>query len=711
MKLCMDNRDGSVIINLIVKSCAVIFVTAFSVCGYAQTFNVKGGISSLSEPVKYASVTYIDQLDTARRYSVLTDTAGDYQLGLITSVQPSQNVPSKFELDQNYPNPFTQSTAIGYKLNQQSGVSVRIYNVLGQLVKKFSIGEQQAGIHGIVWNGTNNLGEEVPPGVYFYQMTAGKQTQARKMLYGFGEKGGGSAFIPTIQSPDKRFGKIAGPMSVRDYWVEIGNTDSTSPPIKSEQFSVDLSQRDTTLDFSVSIDSSLIRWPVAVTVTDSPGFAIPSDFAGVSFETASELPNSAGVSGYFFSPLNNQLITLFTNSGIRNLRLGGSSVDGQYGADPSRAAIDNVFGFAKAVGIKVIYTLPLLDANDTVDASTAKYIWTHYQAYLDCFSIGNEPNEPPYTQAPVGALPTYSDYLSAWREFAAAIVDSVPAAKFAGPDAGGWDYVVDFARDEDSSGLVVSITHHQYAGGKPYIDNGTVSMSASEGIDSMLSPQWVTEKYLPFYSRTVAQVNPYGLPCRMTEADDYIGGIPGASNAMSSALWALDYMYWWADHGLAGINFHNNQWLKTDVVYLDPSGFYQVNPKAYAIRAFDLGSNGNVEPVAISNSHGLNLTAYAVGNDSDLCITIINKEHGSGARNAQVTISSSGFSTGDATAMFLVDLYNSAAWTGPVTLGGQSITNDGAWNGQWSPVQRNNAGEYVVNLPTSSAVVVRISLH
>jgi hypothetical protein len=112
-----------------------------------------------------------------------------------------------------------------------------------------------------------------------------------------------------------------------------------------------------------------------------------------------------------FSPRpNTQLITLFTNSGIRNLRLGGDTVDGLDAAIPSRVDIDNVFGFARAVNIKVIYSLPLLDGDATDDAATAQYIWTHYRDYLDCFSIGNEPNEPPYSHAPVGAITNYVAY-------------------------------------------------------------------------------------------------------------------------------------------------------------------------------------------------------------------------------------------------------------------------------------------------------------
>src|SRR6185312_6709940 len=144
----------------------------------------------------------------------------------------------------------------------------------------------------------------------------------------------------------------------------------------------------------------------------SHGYLIPADFAGIGFETYAELANRNGVSGNLFSPTNTQLITLFTNTGIRNLRVGGGTVDGPHPAFPSRADIDNLFGFARAAGIKVIYSLPLLDAKPAESAATAQYIWQHYRSDLYCFSIGNEPNEPPYSKARVGAIRNYAEFLA-----------------------------------------------------------------------------------------------------------------------------------------------------------------------------------------------------------------------------------------------------------------------------------------------------------
>jgi hypothetical protein len=448
--------------------------------------------------------------------------------------------------------------------------------------------------------------------------------------------------------------------------------------------------------------------PVSINIIDSPGYFIPTDFTGLSFESDAAMPNHRGVHGYFFSSENKQLITLFQNAGIRVLRMGGGNVDIHSEAVHNRAAIDSVFSFAKAAGIKVIYSLPLLNADAAADAVTAKYVWDHYRAYLECFSIGNEPNCPPYKEAKVGAIKTYEEFIAAWKKFAAAIIKAVPEAKFTGPESGGWNWTEEFARDEKSSGLITLITHHQYPGGRPSVNN--VPFTAQRAIDSMLSPKMLTGEYNFIYNHTGPKVAAYGFSCRLTEANDFLGGIAGASNAMASALWALDYMHWQAARGLVGINFHNNQWLNTCTIYMGPSGEFLANPKAHAIKAFDLITGGHTEPVAISNPNNVNFTAYAIKGDKYLYITLINKEHNAQARNVQAHISAKGFTKGKASAMFLIAPGNDAGATSGITLGGDSITNYKPWNGQWTTVGKAHKGQYDVNIAEASAVIVRIPL-
>ena len=82
------------------------------------------------------------------------------------------------------------------------------------------------------------------------------------------------------------------------------------------------------------------------------------------------------------------------------------------------------------------------------------------------------------------------------------------------------------------------------------------------------------------------------------------------------------------------MNFHNKQWLDTDTIVPDPAaaGRYATTPKGYGIKAFTLGSAGQVRPVEIENADGINLTAYCVGGDGEDYVTIINKTHGGGGR-------------------------------------------------------------------------------
>ena len=449
---------------------------------------------------------------------------------------------------------------------------------------------------------------------------------------------------------------------------------------------------------------------IVLTVCDEPGYYIPTDFTGISFETSAMLPNDRGLDGYLFGSFNKQLVMLFQNTAIRNLRFGGCTVDMKWfhHAAYDHAAIDSIFSFAKEAGIKITYSLPLLNADADSVAAAALYVWTNYKDYLDYFSIGNEPNCPPYKEVEVGALYSYEEYFPVWQKLYEAVVSAVPEAKFLGPDTGGWQYTEEFARDTKDYGNVMFITHHQYPNGRPFLEDRRTRIPAEIAISRMLSPDMLTGEYTKLHGLTCGKVQPYGYRSRMTESNDYLGGIDGASNAMSSVLWALDYMHWQAFRGLAGINFHNNKWLKTCTFSIDSLGQYFVNPKAHAIRAFDMITGGYTVPVGIENPDTVNLTAYAIKRDDYLFVSIINKTHGEQAKQAILTISAEGFTKGKAEAMYIVAPDFDAGATTGITLGGDSITNYRPWQGKWTSIKKKSDGQYSLNLTESSAVVVKI---
>jgi flagellar hook assembly protein FlgD len=87
------------------------------------------------------------------------------------------------ELRQNYPNPFNPTTTIKYQVKSDGLVSLKIYNVAGQLVRTLVNENVKAGVvHQAQWHGLNDAGQNVSSGVYFYKLVTTNYTQTKKMV-------------------------------------------------------------------------------------------------------------------------------------------------------------------------------------------------------------------------------------------------------------------------------------------------------------------------------------------------------------------------------------------------------------------------------------------------------------------------------------------------------------------------------------------------
>lgn len=82
----------------------------------------------------------------------------------------------------NYPNPFNPKTEIAFNLENDANVSLKIYNIKGQLIKMYTQNEYSKGIHKITWNGKNSENKNISAGIYFYRITINNEEQIRKML-------------------------------------------------------------------------------------------------------------------------------------------------------------------------------------------------------------------------------------------------------------------------------------------------------------------------------------------------------------------------------------------------------------------------------------------------------------------------------------------------------------------------------------------------
>jgi len=90
-------------------------------------------------------------------------------------------VPATFRLLGNYPNPFNPETTIAFEMPKASRISLRIYNLQGQLSKNLFAGDIEAGRHQMVWDATNDLGAKAAAGIYFYVLQAGAISASRKL--------------------------------------------------------------------------------------------------------------------------------------------------------------------------------------------------------------------------------------------------------------------------------------------------------------------------------------------------------------------------------------------------------------------------------------------------------------------------------------------------------------------------------------------------
>ena len=88
----------------------------------------------------------------------------------------------QFSLGQNYPNPFNPTTSIDYTVPTAGEVDLIIYNILGRKMRQLATGHHQAGSYTASWDGTDENGEGVPSGIYFYELITEEETTARKML-------------------------------------------------------------------------------------------------------------------------------------------------------------------------------------------------------------------------------------------------------------------------------------------------------------------------------------------------------------------------------------------------------------------------------------------------------------------------------------------------------------------------------------------------
>ena len=93
----------------------------------------------------------------------------------------SDIIPNKISLDQNFPNPFNPATAFHYTLAESGTIELTITDIIGRKVTTLISGYQRSGNHNLLWTGKDSNGNQVPSGIYFYNLKSGSNIITKKM--------------------------------------------------------------------------------------------------------------------------------------------------------------------------------------------------------------------------------------------------------------------------------------------------------------------------------------------------------------------------------------------------------------------------------------------------------------------------------------------------------------------------------------------------
>ncbi|MCC7431870.1 choice-of-anchor D domain-containing protein, partial [bacterium] len=141
-----------------------------------QSQNIIVDFNATAAGSKSATLAIANSLTTPKNIALFAT--------VVTGIEDQNNVPLEYSISQNYPNPFNPETKINYTLKESGNVKITVYNALGQIVKTLVNENKGVGTrHEIVWNGTDDKGNLVSSGTYFYKIEAGSFSEIKKMLF------------------------------------------------------------------------------------------------------------------------------------------------------------------------------------------------------------------------------------------------------------------------------------------------------------------------------------------------------------------------------------------------------------------------------------------------------------------------------------------------------------------------------------------------
>jgi hypothetical protein len=198
-----------------------------------------------------------------------------------------------------------------------------------------------------------------------------------------------------------------------------------------------------------------------------------------------------------------------------------------------------------------------------------------------------------------------------------------------------------------------------------------------------------------------------GVPYRICETNSFCGGgKPAVSDTYGAALRALDFMLRLAWAGAAGVNMQTgmNQlgWVSWySPIGDDQHGGYAAKPEYYGMLSFGQAVLGERLALDLEDG-GLNLTAYATGDKTEIRVTVVNKDANA---DTSVTVTCDRkMQRGDLIRLTAPSLESKHG----VTLGGRPVNTEGKWRPNATPVDAGNNGDWKILVRAGSAAILSL---
>jgi hypothetical protein len=151
--------------------------------GKTDTLDLMAYVLSESSTENYTPYRFVVLRDDVEFYSSTFELTDNTHLTTTTTAvddREAGELPTRFALKQNHPNPFNPQTTIAYTLDRSQDITLTVYTINGRLVRVLEVGYMQAGSHQVVWDGRDDNGTQVGSGVYIYRLRGERGDQLLK---------------------------------------------------------------------------------------------------------------------------------------------------------------------------------------------------------------------------------------------------------------------------------------------------------------------------------------------------------------------------------------------------------------------------------------------------------------------------------------------------------------------------------------------------